>query len=342
MATESGSQSAVVELRALERGLEREPTSYRFFQAVRLLEKLHPERSPVGGYGEPGEEVVRFSSNPVLSFPPSEIASLGLGGQPARMGINFMGLVGPQGALPAQYTLLVAERRRARDHALGAFLDIFNHRMISLLHRAWEKYQFTVGYEKGQDRLRQHLLDLAGMGLEAARNGLDVPDEVLAYYAGLLILQPRGAAALEQMIGDFFGVPVEVEQFVGGWYPLSKDDQCTVGADGEESNQLGFGAVVGDEVWDQQTRIRLRIGPLTRERYGSFLPQGTALDQLRSLVRLFTEDAYDVEVQLVMEQQGVLGCVLGADDGGLQSLGWSTWIQSGPRSGVADDTILSL
>ena len=35
------------------------------------------------------------------------------------------------------------------------------------------------------------------------------------------------------------------------------------------SRQLGVGAVVGDEVWDTQGRVRIRIGPLLRiRRYG--------------------------------------------------------------------------
>jgi type VI secretion system protein ImpH len=330
-------------MHALEDDLAEDPFSFRFFQAVRLLERLRPEREPVGGYGDPGDEVVRFSANPSLAFPPSEIAGLDMSGAgPARMSVNFMGLVGPQGALPHHYTLFVAERRRARDHAPGAFLDIFNHRMVSLLYRAWEKYRFTIAYEKGKDRLHEHLLDLVGMGLEPARRQLPIPADALAFYAGILIAQPRSAAALEQMLTDFFGVPVQVEQFIGGWFPLTPADQCVVGEEVPGSTQLGMGAVVGDEVWDQQTRLRLRIGPLQREQFDWFLPTGSGHEQLRGLTRLFTEDAHDVEVQLVLDPAGVQGCVLGGDERTAQPLGWSTWIQSRPRSRDADDTILTL
>src|SRR5690606_8243754 len=201
---------------------------------------------------------------PSLAFPPSEIHALELGDAeagPAEMVVNFMGLTGPQGVLPYHYTLLVAERQRARDEALREFLDLFHHRMISLFYRAWEKHRFTLAYERGEpDRLTEHLLDLVGVGLETLRGRLSVPDEALAFYAGLLALQPRGALALEQLIEDVFDVPAAIEQFVGGWYPLPERDQCAVGEEAGASTQLGLGAVAGDEIWDQQARVRIRLG----------------------------------------------------------------------------------
>jgi len=345
MATEGGRESAALSLAALENALQDNPTAFEFFQAVRLLERLHPERAPVGGYGDPAAEVARFSVNPSIAFPPSEIDSLEIeDGAPTRMSVNFMGLTGPQGVLPHYYTLLVAETRRSRDTALSDFLDIFHHRIISLFYRAWEKHQFTVLTEKhGTDPLREHLLDLSGMGLEKWRGLLPMPDDAVAYYAGLLVQQQRGAIALEQLLTDFFGVPFEVIQFVGAWYPLPVRDQCALDDEGDDdSSRLGFGAVAGDEIWDQQSRVRLRAGPLDRARFNQFLPTGEAHEQLRSLVRFFGHEQYDFEVQLVLERDEVAGCVLGADGASLQPLGWSTWIRSTPFRRDADETVLKL
>ena len=46
---------------------------------------------------------------------------------------------------------LLMERARYGDTAMWAFLDIFTHRAVSMFFRAWEKYRFPVGYERGED-----------------------------------------------------------------------------------------------------------------------------------------------------------------------------------------------
>ena len=77
-----------------------EPYSFDFFQSVRVLGWLQPGRSPVGRYSHPQNEVVRFGANPILHFPASAIHALRE--QPdasPAMTVNFMGLVGPLGAL---------------------------------------------------------------------------------------------------------------------------------------------------------------------------------------------------------------------------------------------------
>ena len=75
-------------------------------------------------------------------------------------------------------------------------------------------------------------------------------------------MHARSAQALKQILADYFEVPVEVEQFVGAWYPMEDDALCELGEDDTWSQKLGFGAVVGDEIWDQQSRVRIKLGPL--------------------------------------------------------------------------------
>lgn len=328
----------------LEAELRDSPTAFEFFQAVRVLERLLPAREPVGRFGEPRDEVVRFSVHPDIAFPASEIYALDLpaGGAQARMAINFLGLIGPEGVLPYFYSELVMERVRARDTALRDFLDLFHHRLLSLFYAAWEKYRFEVAHERDRrDLLTLHLKDLIGLGLDGLQQRLGIRDEALVFYAGLLGPGQRSAAALEQLIADYFGVPAKVEQFVGGWYRLATETQCAVGLEDDASEQLGGGAVVGDEVWDPQARVRLRLGPLTRRQYDQFLPGASAYEPLRTLTRFFSGDQVDFEVQLVLARDEVPGCVLGAPEPATP-LGWCTWMQSRPFGRDPDDTVLTL
>ncbi|HEX6534364.1 MAG TPA: type VI secretion system baseplate subunit TssG [Gemmatimonadaceae bacterium] len=332
-------------LAPLERMLRADPTAFEFTQAVRLLERLRPDRAPVGGFGDPRAEVARFTAHQSIAFPASEIQALELGDvdTPARITVNFIGLTGPLGVLPLNYTLLVAERARARDTAMRDFLDIFNHRVAALFYRAWEKYRFTVTHERGgEDPLFRHLRDLVGVGTPGLQHRLPVRDETLVFYTGLLGMRSRPAAALEQMLEDYFGVRATVEQFVGGWYPLDEGTRCELGDESTASSQLGLGAVAGDEIWDQQARVRVRLGPLARRQYDDFLPDGAAHEPLRALLRFFGEDQLDFEVQLVLARDDAPACVLGADGADASPLGWCTWLRTAPLERDPDETILTL
>lgn len=322
--------------------LEREPYSFNFFQAVRLLERLMPDRQPVGLFVNPAREVVHFGAHSTTSFPPSQIHSLQrVESSPAQMSVNFMGLTGPLGVMPQYYTDLVIARDRAKDHAIRDFFDIFNHRIISLFFQAWQKYRFTVAYERGErDRFSHHLLDLIGLGTEGLQNRQTVADDSLIYYAGLLAQQPRSASALRQVLTDYFDVPVEIEQFAGGWFKLDRETQCCFQDQLSSSEQVGLGAVVGDEIWDQQSSVRVKLGPLTLTQYLDFLPNGTAHRPLLGLLGFFAETEFDFEVQLILKRDEVPPCELGAEEGAVPQLGWVTWMKSAPLRRDPGDTVL--
>lgn len=326
--------------RLLDRLFE-EPWTFEFFQAVHLLERLQPDRLRIGGFGDPRQESVRLTTSPGVAFPASEIQGIELrDGQP-RMAVNFFGLTGPQGLLPLAYSLYVAERARAGDNALKEFLGIFDHRMLSLFFRAWEKTHAGIAYgDASRDWLTRHLADLVGLGGEALSGRLPFDDDVLLFYTGLFGLSTRPAAGLEQLLADYFGVPVAIEQFVGAWYPLERTTQSELGDESTASTQLGLGAVAGDEIWDRQSRARIRVGPLTRRQYDEFLPGGGAYEPLRAMARFYTNDMIDFDIQLVLARDEVPPCRLGADDP--LPLSWCTWLNTKPLGRNPDDTVFSI
>ena len=344
MATKGRPNDPDVGVSKAEVELRKEPFLFEFFQAVRLLERLFPDKSPVGRFHPPSAEVVRFIANSTLAFPASEVQSLEWPNDGAgRMKVNFMGLTGPEGVMPLYYTSLLAERARAGDRSAVDFFDIFNHRMISLFYLAWEKYRFSIAYEReGLDPFSHHLMDLIGLGTPGLQNRLPVLDDSLLYYAGLLAQHPRSAEALRNLLRDYFEVPVEVEQFAGGWYPLDRNTQTALQDGFSESEQLGFGAVVGDEVWDQTARVRIGIGPLSLQEYQDFLPQGSAFESLRALTEFFSNGEIDFEIKLILERSDVPPLELGAEGEDAPQLGWHTYIKTRPMKQDASETILQL
>jgi type VI secretion system protein ImpH len=344
MATSSGPSDLDLAKPALEERLRTEPYLFEFFQAVRLLERFLPEKVEVGKFAPPSAEVVRFQANSTLAFPASEIQALTWPAKgPVQMKVNFMGLTGPEGVLPLNYTVFLAERARAGDSSAADFFDIFNHRITSLFFQAWEKYRFWIAYERGdRDQFSHHLLDLIGLGTPGLQARQAVLDDTLLFYSGLLAQHPRSAVALEQILSDYFDVPVEVEQFAGGWYGVDTSDQCSFEGRNSYSEQLGIGAVVGNEVWDQTARVRLKIGPLSLAQYEEFLPTGSAFEPLRILTRFFSNDEFDFEVQLVLNRDEVPRCELGAEAESAPRLGWTTWGRTKEMTRDVADTVLHL
>jgi type VI secretion system protein ImpH len=345
MAASVGTENPDIALEEVREALFREPWTFDFFQAVRLLGLLEPDRSPVGRYAQPKDETVRFGARPSLNFPPSAIHSLAerKDACPA-MDVNFLGLIGPLGVMPNYLTEMVASRVRAHDTAMLEFLNIFNHRLTSFFYQAWEKNHFTVAYERDRkDPITGILYSLIGFGTPGLRDRQPVDDELFVFYSGLFSMLPKSAMALEAVIGDYFDVPVEIQPFVGCWRSLDDRDQCTFETEPFESTQLGFGAVVGDEVWDQQSRVRIRLGPLKAVRYRDFLPNGAAWPRLRAITRAFSGNDLEFEIQLVLERESVPAFELrNPDDRGLR-LGWQTWFKSGARfDRDPEDTILLL
>jgi len=316
----------------LDQHLFSEGYRFEFFQAVRLLERLHPERRRVGYHEDPADEIVRFRNLTSLAFPASEIYDITRPEDAAvdprdTMWVNFMGLTGVQGPMPRPLSNLLADpAATAQTAPLAEFLDIFNHRLVSLFYRAWEKYRFAIAYERGgDDRFSHYLYCLIGLGTPGVRGRLHIDDQILLYYAGLLSQRPRSAVALEGILEDYFGVPIEVVQFQGQWFELNTDILSSLGAEGQ-NNQLGVNAVLWERVFDPQARFRINVGPLRYSQFKDFLPGSPGYVHLVELTRFFVGEDVNFELRPVLRRDEVPWCALGGESS--IRLGWSMWLKS--------------
>lgn len=342
-----------------------EPFAYEFFQAVRILHLLRPEAAEVGLTGPAEREPVRFSALPSTSFPPSAVVDLSPPALdrrgPATMTVSFFGLIGPKGVLPQHYTEMVMrqEREITRDPekgALRAWFDLFNHRLIGLFYRAWEKYRFFVSYERtarrpgrdpGRDPFTAALLCLIGLGTRGLRERLGVTpppgstpadgpsarvdDLALLHYAGILAQRTRNASGLQTLLEGYFGLPIEVRQFQGQWLSLEPSRQSRLGGGAGAHNALGRDVVAGSRVWEIRSKIRLRLGPLSYANFRSFLPdpvRPAGFFALSHLTRFYLGPDLDFDVQLILKRDEVPPCRIG-DEGG-SVLGWNAWVCAGP------------
>jgi type VI secretion system protein ImpH len=306
---------------------------FEFHQAVRLLEILRPDAEPLGEGHDPAAEAVRFRSRVGLDFPAADVVQVSRpDGEraPAEMAVAFLGAAGGLSPLPRPFTELVLERTARKDTALRDFLDIFNHRLVSLMYRVRKKHRVGLAtVPPDETGLAEHLYSLVGLGTPGLRGRLGVDDRSLLAYAGLLAQRPRSMVALEQLLTDHFGVPVDGEQLRGRWLTLDEDQRTRIGRLGE-NHELGGGAVLGGRFWDQQGTFELSVGPLSLDRFLDFLPPGTAFGPLCELTRFHAGTELDFSVRLVLRAEEVPASRLGAAGGA--RLGWTSWLRTRPRS----------
>jgi type VI secretion system protein ImpH len=335
----------IMNQKPLNQKLFEEPYRFEFFQAVRLLEKIFPELANVGHDSLPLKEVARFRSHASNTFPPSEVFEINettddfTGEQKREVIINFMGMIGPQGALPAHYTELVMERSRYRDTSLYAFLDIFTHRAVSLFFRAWEKYRFPIGYERGNDDFTEFLFDFVGLGTLGMRGKLNLDDESLLPYGGLIAQKPHSSITLEQMLSDYFGVKATVRQFTGQWLELDDESITRLGT---ANSQLGWNTVIGTRVWDDQSKFRVVFGALKFTEFQAFLPNSTAYKAVKSIIRFMVGEELDFDVQLKLKAREVPGTILTTRARRRPMLGWTSFLKTKPFEEDDEQVILQM
>jgi type VI secretion system protein ImpH len=316
--------------RDLNQELRDDPGRFGFFQAVRLLALAQ-------GKGHGKKQVpnrLRFRSLASLSFPASEITdyqpAAGKGDERDEMTVGFMGLTGPNGALPTVYTELLLERRlRYRDDGMHAFFDVFGHRATSLFYQAWRKYRYWLEVEAGgQDGFTRQLLDLGGLGLAPLRRYLarqgQPGENLFVHFSGLLSQKPLSAQALESVVQGFFGTQARLEQFVGHWVQVPRKEQSRLGV---SECVLGSSLMAGSRLWDRQTKLRLRLGPMDGRLYRELQPGGAGVEALEALFRFAFGHALAVDVCLVLQGCHVPPACLGAAQA-LQ-LGGNCWL--GPQ-----------
>lgn len=317
----------------LRTALEREPHRFRFFQAIRIL-----ALAAGPGADAPVPSQLRFRTPVTLAFPASEILTLAprARSSPAKplleMEVGFLGLTGPSGILPQHYTETLLERRHLhRDTTLHAFLDLFNHRACCLFYAAWAKYRFHIAYELGPgDGFTAQLAKLLTVRPPPGANPAGIPEKILVHFAGLLAHHPLPSCSLEAFLATYFQVPVRLESFVGQWTPVPPPGQSRLGHLGVS---LGQGAFLGQRFWDQETKVRLCLGPLAEPQFRDFLPGRPGAEALRQFVTMAFGKLLACDLELALTGTDLARPRLSGGERDAPRLGLDSWLHSRPVAG---------
>jgi len=321
----AGENRAAADPVALFQALGKEPYKFGFFQALRRIECAHSGKARIGTSLRPTEDPVRFGQEPSLVFAPSTLSSFktSKGGFPPRLSVLFFGLFGPNGPLPLHLTEYARDRQRnSDDPTFARFADVFHHRMLSLFYRGWADTQPTTGLDRSDDDRFSHFVgSLFGIGVPALRGRDAMPDFAKLHYAGRFSCPTRNAEGLLALLGDYFEMPVRLQQFVGEWLDMPEDSRMRLG-ESLQTGALGQTTTLGGRVWECQSKFRLTFGPLDMDDYQRMLPGGLSLTTLIAIVRSYVGDEFNWDVNLILKKE----CIKPAKLGEFGQLGWTTWM----------------
>lgn len=340
------------------------PSAFDFFQAVRLLEifarKDEQSRDDVAnkplGFDHPAAlEAIRFQVNQSLRFPENEIVSLNshtaFYNKQERaqflLSVSLMGLTGAGGILPYHYTELILQRYRFKDFALGKFLDMFNHRTLSLYYRAANKYRFTSHVEQQvlerqndtqilqtsfpkADIFTDALRSIAGLNAPRALQGLTYLNDNILRYTAYFAQRPRSASNLGRMLQGYFQLPVRIDSFKAQWQEIVPDMLTRLAGRSLPLGQnadLGHNAMLGHRIWSAQSKFQINIGPLSYQQYQSLAPNSRKLKALHSLIRLYVGVELDYDIMLYVPAKEMPVARLDAKANPIQ-LGWNAFMQT--------------
>lgn len=289
--------------------LFREGYELNFFQAVRLLERLFPERGKLGTGDDLRAEPLRFETLNSLGFPAGEVAAvlpplsfrkqaeqlesnkrgdepppdfealppvkqmLARGDGPMRMSVTFMGLYGVSSPLPSYFTDPIT-LKKVEYFELKKFLDIFTHRMYSLFYRSWKKYRHGVQFDPARpDEYTLRLLALTG---QWPRRNKRVA--VQGQSSDFNLRRIPYARFLGNRVRSAKGLQQLLRGYFG--FPHVRIRQFEAAwveipvkaRLGDASVTLGKSTRLGNTMQDRLSRFTVEIGPVPRGLFNRFLP----------------------------------------------------------------------
>ncbi|MCX4243018.1 type VI secretion system baseplate subunit TssG [Paraliomyxa miuraensis] len=311
---------------------------YNFFVSVSMLERLTPGAVRVGGEGPYAREAIRFRHAHDLVFNAGELGRIErvrvphsaeqvLDEERYRYEVTtaFMGVSGAMTPMP----LYIAEEVCQDDDGARIkrdFLDLFHHRLVSLVYRIGIKFDFAREHTQGaNDAWSRRMLAMAGFDAYDGWRMRHLSRSQLLRLAPLLSSKVRSAHTLALAVQDVTSealqdATVHVVQFTGDWTLLDPEQRISLGL---ANSEVGINAVLGVECFHRAGKATIVIGPL-RENFRRFLADGDMFPAICELVGMLSPEPIEYELDLVLVDRPPF--LLGKKEGG--RVGFDSWLSS--------------
>ena len=349
----------------LTKKIESSPWRFDFFQLVKLLENETNTSNEVGDFTPVNLEKIKFKTNPQLNFEPAPIKSIQRVKKQnqqrkrseaapketmqSELEVNFWGLNGSAGTLPFHYSELITQRMRNNDYALRDFIDIFNHRSLSLFYKSWQKHRPWLQHPSKDEvvskyKVNHHQEILKGLtGLSGEHNAsFNKPEGAWLNYAGFASARICSASTLKQAINHHFDLSVRINEFKGQWEHMPADVRARL-ADRKSNgmnNVLGVSALLGARCWNAQNRFEVEIVEIEYEQFMTFSPGSEKLNALYELIKFKVGTELDFDLVLKVQKSKLHPASF--KSGKQPQLGWNSRLQGRTKNKNESNDIIKV
>jgi len=312
----------------LLRQAERRASRKRKRASPKPGEPASPVKPRIGMARTLGEEILELSQEPFLEFPASNVAKAEYdpGSRKWRVVVRFLGMFGPQGALPLTTTDEALNWVRANDEAFARFVDLFQRRFLGLYFRAWaNSHPIAQNDRPSEDRFRVYIGSMIGVGSNAYHRADDPISEFSKMkYAGLLAPRVKSASRLRSFLSGLLGARVEIDEFVGVWLEMEPAERTRLG---DANSRLGEDCMLGASLYSVSDKFRVRVFARDLAEFETLLPGTPMARELAEAIYLYLGFEYDWDLEIAIPARELRGMSLGgggATRGG--KLGWTSWM----------------
>ncbi|MTH48641.1 type VI secretion system baseplate subunit TssG [Intestinirhabdus alba] len=296
--------------------MEREPQSARtgltqtlggeiwranFYRFCQLLEQENPQAPPPGATSHPRDDAVRFRPWPGMGFPASELRAVETDDErpeaPPTVRTTFLGLYGVDAPLPGMYLDDIAQGREGAE-AVAAFLDIFNHRIITQYYRIWRKYAWPATFEAGgRDATSQCLLGLVGLGIPGTAERVATPVSRFLALLGTMRLPTRNAEGIRALVSL---LAPDTRVLINEPDPVKVHIDNRSGLGGANRVSLSRRATLGKTAKEACSRIRIALFTENPQEAEGWLPGGQIHTDFLVLLRVYLGYRSDARLRLTV------------------------------------------
>lgn len=292
--------------------LERDIHRINFYRFCQLLEKARPDAPPLGSTLNPADDPVRFRPHPGMGFPVSELKAVEYDEEnpdaPPTVRTTFNGLYGVDSPLPTAWLDDIAQQREGHE-AQEAFLDIFNHRILTQFYRIWRKYSYPATFDPGgRDSTSQSLMGLIGLGIPGTDRHITAP---LSRFLALLSVMRLPARTEEGIQALVRLLAPRTQTTVTPHCPRTVYINKPLGFYGDEDFLLDGYQVLGDETTEVSSQLLISLYTEDHAEAQGWLPEGLIYADFLVLLRVYLGWRYKARIQLTVPTQLLPAPVLG-------------------------------